>query len=184
MDITTKIIEKHYPKKGDAYKILMGHSFAVAKKAVEIAKKAKHLQPNIKFIEEAAKLHDIGIFLTDAPQIGCFGEKPYLCHGTLGRGILEREGLLRHALVCERHTGVGITAEEVRMNKLPLPERDMVPLSVEEEIICLADNFFSKSGKNLFREKNTEEVKKRLRQHGEEKVKKIELLFKKYGMFR
>ncbi len=178
--IATKIIEKYYSKESDTYRILIDHSTAVARKAVKIAEGVKHLHPDIRFIEEAAMLHDIGVFLTNAPEIGCFGEKPYLSHGVLGRSVLEREGLPRHALVCERHIGVGITAEEIKRNKLPLPEREMTPLSVEEEIICLADKFFGKSDKNLFQERGVKEIKENLDKHGEEKIRKIELLLEKY----
>ncbi len=178
--IATKIIEKYYPEKSDAHRILVDHSTAVARKAVKIAEGVKHLHPDIRFIEEAAMLHDIGVFLTNAPEIGCFGESPYLAHGVSGRNVLEKEGFPRHALVCERHIGVGIIAEEIKRNKLPLPERDMVPLSVEEEIICLADKFFGKSDKNLFQERSVKEIKENLGKHGEEKIKKLELLIDKY----
>jgi len=32
--------------------------------------------------------------------------------------------------------------------KLPLPERDMIPQSLEEQLICYADKFYSKSKLN------------------------------------
>ena len=58
--------------------------------------------------------------------------------------ILEKEGFPKHAFVCERHLGVGITKKEIEKRGLPLPKRDMVPVSVEEKIISFADLFFSK----------------------------------------
>ncbi len=58
-------------------------------------------------------LHDIGIFLTNAPHIGCYGDKPYICHGYLGREILDKEGLPGHAMVCERHVGAGLTVTDI-----------------------------------------------------------------------
>lgn len=85
-----EIIRKYYNPESEAYKFLIHHSRMVAKKAVEVAERVRHLKPDIKFIEEAAMLHDIGIFLTHAPQIGCHGDKPYICHGYLGREILEK----------------------------------------------------------------------------------------------
>jgi len=42
------------------------------------------------------------------------------------------EGYPKHGLVCERHTGTGITLEMIIKNNLPLPHRDMVPVSMEE----------------------------------------------------
>ena len=97
------------------------------------------------FVEEAAMLHDIGIFLTDADAIHCFGKYHYLCHGYLGADLLRKEGLPRHALVAERHTGTGLTLKQILERDLPVPHRDMVPVSVEEKIICFADKFYSKT---------------------------------------
>lgn len=43
-------------------------------------------------------------------------------------------GLPRHALACERHTGAGITREEVAAQDLPLPrDRDYLPITLEEK---------------------------------------------------
>lgn len=169
-----KIIEKYYEPDSKAYFFLLQHGRVVARKALEIAQRARHLNPDLNFIKEASILHDIGIFLTNAPKIGCFGYYDYVCHGYLGREILEREGLKRHALVCERHVGMGITAEEIRGKGLPLPERDMVPLTIEEKIICFADKFFSKTEDNLTREKPIETVKEIIRDYGEEKLRTFE----------
>lgn len=64
-----KIIQKYYEVGSKSYEILVAHSELVTKKALEIAKKVPHLNPGLKFIEEAAMLHDIGIFLTNFPDI-------------------------------------------------------------------------------------------------------------------
>lgn len=169
---TLKIIEKYYKKNSLSYNILLSHSRMVAKKALEIAKDA-----DLKFIEEASMLHDIGIFLTDAPDIGCFGKKPYICHGYLGREILEKEGFLRHALVCERHMGAGITLKEIEEKNLPLPKRDMLPLSTEEKIICLADKFFSKKTGSF--EKSVSQIEKEM--YGKEALQRLRALFKTFN---
>ncbi len=180
MNTAIKVIKKYYSQDTELYRILLDHSKAVTKKALEIAEKATHLSLDRKFIEEAAMLHDIGVFLTRAPEIGCFGESPYIRHGFLGREILEKEGLNKHALVCERHIGVGITAEEVKRRGLLLPEKDMIPVSAEEEVISLADKFFSKSSKNIFQEKKIEEIKEKLKVHGEDKIERFNYWLEKY----
>ena len=164
------IISEFYKPGSKAYKVLIQHGKQVAGKAVAAAWKVPHLAPDIEFIKEAAMLHDIGIFLTNTPELGCIGKYPYVCHGYLGREILEKKGFSSHALVCERHVGVGITAEEIKRLNLPLPERDMVPVSVEEQIICFADKFFSKNGHTDVHEKSVEEILKTLRPYGPEKV--------------
>lgn len=166
-----KIIEKYYTPDSFAFNLLIKHSRMVTEKALNIATKVLHLNPDLNFIAEAAMLHDIGIFLTNEPSIGCYGEKPYICHGYLGRELLEKEGLFRHGLVCERHIGVGITEEEIEKKNLPLPKRAMVPCSIEEQIICFADKFFSKDPEFLLKEKPIEIIRKNIARYGDEKLK-------------
>lgn len=124
------------------------------------------------FIREAALLHDIGVFATDAPGIGCTGTEPYIRHGVIGSELLVQEGLPRHALVCERHTGVGLTLELIQKRKLPLPPREMIPVTLEEQIICFADCFYSKSG-DPFAPKSIEQIIRSLQKHGEDQVLKF-----------
>lgn len=169
-----KIIQKYYDKDSDLYRILLDHSQAVSKKALEIAENLDNKEIDLKFIEEAALLHDIGIYLTHSPGIGCHGKDNYLCHGILGREILEKEGLPKHAMVCERHIGVGITKEEVKDGNLPLPARDMLPVSLEEKIICLADLFFSKDSAKG--ERSVEEIKRFWSDFGPGQKRRIESL--------
>ena len=165
-----RLIKKYYPENSQAYNILVEHGKAVFNKAREIALKNPHLEVDLTFLEEAAFLHDIGIFMTHAPEIGCFGEHPYISHGYLGRELLEKEGFHRHAMVCERHTGVGLSQDDIERQNLPIPKRCMLPKSVEERLICFADNFFSKSHHNLSTEKPIETIRKSLAKHGEHHV--------------
>lgn len=139
------IIHKFYSPGTRLYEIYMAHAKDVTREALRITQKHPELAVDVKFIEEAAMLHDIGIFKTNAPGIDCFGELPYICHGYLGHDLLIEEGYPRHALVCERHTGTGLSRETIRKHKLPLPCRDLIPVSLEEQIICFADKFYSKS---------------------------------------
>ena len=101
------IINKYYPEDNELKHILLTHSRSVADKALWIAGKHPELNLDKQFLEEAAMLHDIGIFMTDADGICCFGSYSYICHGYLGADLMRKEGFPRHALVCERHTGAG-----------------------------------------------------------------------------
>lgn len=153
----------------------------VAKKALEVAESVMHLDPDFLFIEEAAMLHDIGIFLTSEPGLGCFGDKAYVCHGYLGRELLESEGLPRHALVCERHVGVGIRCEDIDRQNLPVPRRDMLPVSLEEKIVCYADKFFSKKKGDLPGEKSLETVRWEIRIYGEDVLRRFDEIAALFG---
>ena len=75
-----------------------------------------------------------------------------------------------HARICERHTGVGLTAEDIRRQHLPLPERDMVPISQAEKIICYSDLFFSKQRDRLEEERTPAAIRRSLSGFGEDKV--------------
>jgi uncharacterized protein len=176
-----EIIEKYYSPDSRAYYFLTRHSKKVTEKALWVAQRVRHLDPDRKFIEEAAMLHDIGIFLTDEPAIGCYGNTAYICHGYLGRELLEKEGFPAHALVCERHVGVGITARDVEEKSLPVPKRDMIPLSIEEQIICFADKFFSKDEEFLSEEKPLDRVRKGIAKFGDEKLRKFDDWLKMFG---
>ena len=167
-----KIIKKYYKEDSTLYTILVKHSEAVAKKAIEIARNHPEMQADLDFIYEAAMLHDIGIYLTDAPDIQCFGEEPYICHGYLGNSLLQHEGFPKHGLVCERHTGMGLDVRQIIEKGLPVPQRDMMPLSVEEQIICFADKFYSKS--KLGEKKTIEKIRKSMEKYGDAQIKRFD----------
>jgi uncharacterized protein len=169
-----EIIEQVYERGSPAYRILVAHGTLVAQKSVLIAERVAHLNPDIRFLKEAALLHDIGMIFTRSPKLGCHGQHPYVCHGVFGRRLLEEIGLPQHALVCERHVGVGITREDIRSQQLPLPDRDMLPQSIEEQIICYADKFYSKNGKSAGEEKPVQKILKKLRKYGSAKVQRFQ----------
>lgn len=165
------VIAANYAKGSAAYDILVQHCRLVAEKALALARNLSHLNPDMDFIYEAAMLHDIGIIRTQTPELGCNGALPYICHGYAGRAILEKSGLNRHGRVCESHVGVGITMEDIRSGKLPIPLRDMTPQSIEEKIICYADKFFSKNGRgHPVPEKSVDKIIQDLSPYGQDKV--------------
>src|SRR5690554_81826 len=163
------IIDTYYSRGTKLYDIYLSHVTDVTNKALSIAAKHPELAVDTRFIEEAGMLHDIGIFMTNAPHIACKGSYPYICHGYLGRELLDLEGYPKHGLVCERHTGTGLSLEGIIKRKLPIPHRDMRPISLEEKIICFADKFFSKS--HLGKEKPIKKIRQGLKRHDWHQVK-------------
>ncbi len=161
-----EIINKYYPEDNELKKVLLVHSRHVADKALQIVDKHPELKIDREFVESAALLHDIGIFCTDAPGIHCHGTYPYICHGYLGADLLRQEGLMHHALVCERHTGAGLSLDDILHQQLPIPHREMLPVSLEEQVICFADKFFSKT--HLEREKSVEKARESIAKYGKE----------------
>lgn len=162
------LIDRYYSDNQPLKELLLIHSRLVADKALGIADAHPELAVDKGFIEEAAMLHDIGIFLTDAAPIHCFGKYHYICHGYLGAQLLLKENLPRHALVAERHTGTGLTLKQILERNLPVPHRDMIPVSTEEKIICFADKFYSKTHPE--EEKTVSQAESSLAKFGQEGV--------------
>ena len=125
------IINKYYPEDNALRQLLLKHSRQVADRCLQIVRKHRELPVDVQFLEEAAMLHDIGIYQCNAPSIHCHGSEPYLRHGPIGGDLLRQEGYERHARVAERHTGTGLPGYE--------------PETLEEQIVCYADKFYSKS---------------------------------------
>lgn len=160
------IVDKYYGEDEELRHILIVHSQSVARKALQIVSLHPELNIDREFVEEAVMLHDIGIIKTDAPGIKCFGTEPYIRHGLLGGEMLRLEGLPRHARVCERHTGAGLSLQDIVTQQLPLPHQDFLPETMEEQLICYADKFFSKS--HLDVEKTPEKAERSLAKFGTE----------------
>lgn len=171
------IFEQQYPPGTPSRELLWEHQAAVATFALELAQRFP--EARLDFIEEASWLHDIGIRYTHAPGIFCHGELPYLCHGIVGREICEQAGLAEHGMVCETHVGTGLTAAEVAATGYPMPLRDMLPVSLEERLICYADQFFSKSSPERL---SLEGVRRRVGRFGAAPLERFESLHRQFGL--
>jgi deoxyribonuclease V len=168
------LLEKHIPKEGQ-YKAIRAHCQAVQKVAVQLAEQVQQAghEIDLELVSIASLLHDIG--RGQCPP----GTPDSIKHGVTGAEILRKEmetaqpedkGMLELcARVCERHTGAGIREEDIIKQNLPLPHKDFLPESVEEKIICHADNLIFGT-----REGTEEEVVERYRKElGEEYAERI-----------
>ena len=135
--MVNELIHKYCSGNEPLEQVLLRHSSDVAQRALKIA-----------------RMH---------PELGA--DETFLC-GILGAEILRSEGLPRHARVAERHTGTGLTASEITKQGLPLPPRDFTPESIEEQIVCYADKFYSKTC--LDAEKTPEQALRTLEKFGSE----------------
>ena len=176
---TEAVLSKYFA--GEALEVVVTHGRVVADLALAVGRALALPGSELDFIGEAALLHDIGICRVEAVEIGLHGAHPYIMHGILGREILEGEGLPLHALVCERHIGVGLTIADIVSQCLPLPQRDMIPMTLPEEIICFADLFFSKKPGRLERRKPVEKVRAKLAGFGAHKVQIFDAWLGRFG---
>ena len=178
---TINIIERFYEPSTELYQLLVKHSTQVATLARQLAVRQveNHVPVDVEFVVEAAMLHDIGIIGTNAPGIYCFGTQPYICHGVIGREMLDALGLFCHALVCERHTGTGLPLKEIIEQNLPLPHRELMPISIEEKLVCYADKFFSKSHPDCAR--SVEVTRSKLVKFGGETIARFDAMHAQFG---
>lgn len=174
-----KLIDKFYSENAPLRHILLTHSCSVATMALDVVRRHPELGADEQFVWESSMLHDIGIFRTNAPGIQCFGTEPYICHGLLGAELLRAEGYPRHARVAERHTGTGLTTETIQRQHLPLPLLDFSPETIEEQIVCYSDKFFSKT--HLERTRTPEQVLLSLQKFGEEGVERMRLWMQRFA---
>lgn len=180
-DAVKGILLRFYDADSDLFKLLWRHSNQVAQLSERIALQMPSVDSEM--VRVAALLHDVGVIRTNAPSIFCLGSEPYICHGILGAEMLR--GLSSqfepYALVCERHTGAGLSREDIISEGLPLPQRDFLPVSMAEKIVCYADKFFSKS--NVERVKTPESIRRSLSKFGDAQVARFDemhRLFCKY----
>ena len=173
------LIDDLYAGFPELKEILLKHSLQVREKAFCILSDSG-LSLDRELISTGALLHDIGIFRCHAPGICCTGEADYMAHGIIGGEILRQYGREKgvdmepFARICERHTGSGLTEKEIIAGRLPLPPRDYLPETPEEKLICLADKFFSKSGR--MEEKPFEAVRKSMARFGQEPLARFDAL--------
>lgn len=189
------LIHRYYPEDNALRRMLLHHSRQVCARALQIVERHPELGANRNLVEAGAMLHDIGIFLTDAPGIHCHGTAHYILHGSLGAQLLRNEAKqlkeeklqeeqlkeekLQEELhfyealarICERHTGTGLTRQTIIERGLPDPQQDLLPETIEEQIICYADKFYSKS--HLERERTIPQTLQSLEKFGDEGVEKF-----------
>lgn len=172
------LIAKYCAENTELQHILLTHSRQVANRALAILQSHPQWVDSGEvdpiFVEEAAMLHDIGVVLCDAPKIHCFGTHAYIEHGYLGAEILRQEGLYKHALVAERHTGTGITYEQIIREQLPIPLQDYTPQTLEERLICYADKFYSKT--KLGQDKPMAKIRLHMWKYGSDAVRRFDEL--------
>jgi uncharacterized protein len=118
---------------------LRRHCMKVMEVALNIAKGIKGI--DIHAVKIGGLLHDIGWAVTHDP----------FKHFIEGAKILRKEGFPENiVLIVERHFGAGLTKHEAK--RLGLPEKDYLPISLEEKVICHSDNLVHMDKERTFEE--------------------------------
>ncbi len=122
---------------------LMSHTMAVLQRALELQER---WGGDLRLIIAGALLHDVGRTVTHG-----------LDHGVEGSRLISEEGWDQELQkIVERHIGGGITKEEAEGQGLP--SKEYVPETLEEKIVCHADN--TAGGRERFKDmiKRTKEA--------------------------
>ncbi|MCU0859115.1 MAG: HDIG domain-containing protein [Thermoplasmata archaeon] len=108
------------------------HCEAVAELAVKIARRCG---ADPQLVEAGALLHDIGRCRTHS-----------VMHAVEGAKTVSDMGLSPELVsIVERHIGAGLTRSDAR--QLGLPEKDYIPITLEEKVVAQADNLIAASGR-------------------------------------
>ena len=176
-----EILYHFYPEDTPLRRLLLKHSEQVRDKALEILA-CSGLQLDAQLVADGAMLHDIGICRCHAPSILCVGTENYIAHGVIGAAMLRSydAALEPYARICERHTGSGLSKQEILAQKLPLPPQDFFPETLPEKLICLADKFFSKSGDMT--EKPFDKVRQSMAKFGDDTIQRFDDLCRLFGL--
>ena len=103
------------------------HSIKVAERALEIANLVKKKKIDKNLVEIGALVHDIGRSKTHGFE-----------HALIGGKILKERGLPNQLVrICETHILGGLDREDAKF--IGLPEKEYLPMTLEEKIICVAD---------------------------------------------
>lgn len=134
---------------------------------------------DIDLVRAGSLLHDIGVYeLYD--DSGHLDGPNYILHGVLGYELLQREGLPE--VICRfasHHTGVGISADDVRAQRLRLPPADYLAETAEERLVMYADKFHSKKTPPVFLTASA--YANSVRRFGEDKVRAFQAMRATFG---
>jgi uncharacterized protein len=174
--------ERHAPTQ-EAFENVYSHCVIVWRVAEQLLSgvSAKHGLADVDadLVRAGCLLHDVGVYrlFDDAGALDYAG---YMRHGVLGYQLLAEAGypeaIRRFA---SRHTGVGITREDVIRQELPLPPADYVAETPEEALVMYADKFHTKATPPSFL--SAEFYACYVRRFGAEKVTAFEELRDRFG---
>lgn len=171
-DIAIEYLHRRLASDEDIFERVFTHCAIVWNIAQQLIR-TKDLQLDARLVKAGALLHDVGVYRLVSDDM-------YIRHGLLGAKVLKDEGyppaLCRFA-AC--HTGVGLTAEDIRVEELPLPPHDFVAKTAEERLIMYADKFHSKTSPPQFN--NPPVIKKDLARFGDDKIPKFKTLVQEFG---
>lgn len=135
-------LHQKYAKTQADFELIYQHCQIVEAIAMQLLDAMPIAKIDRRLVHIGCMLHDIGAYLV--LEDGRFVQG--VRHGHIGEEILRNEGFQK--IICRfasRHTGVGLTKQDVIEQGLPIPVADYTATTDEERLIMYADKFHSKS---------------------------------------
>lgn len=144
-DDAIRALHEKFAPSSAALDLVYTHCQIVDRVASELLVKKPHAVDPV-LVHVGAMLHDVGVYALYEAD-GRLDHANYVQHGILGHELLLRDVGLPDAVCrfCSCHTGVGLTRQDVLRQQLPLPVRDYLPATLDEELVMYADKFHSKT---------------------------------------
>ena len=173
-----RALHERFAPSAAAFELVHTHCRIVDRIAGDLlAGKPQDVDPDV--VHVGAMLHDVGVYALYQGD-GRLDHAGYVRHGILGDELLRDSGLPDAICrFCSCHTGMGLTAQDVLRQHLPLPVRDYLPVTLEEELVMYADKFHSKTDPPEFVTAGAYAVG--VRRFGDEKVRRFEGLVDRFG---
>jgi uncharacterized protein (TIGR00295 family) len=114
-------------------KNIINHELAVMRKARNLAHNITKTEVDVELVKIGALMHDIGRSILHT-----------MAHGPVGGDIIRKLGFKsseKLAKVVERHLLAGLTIDEAKI--FELPERNYIPETIEEKLVCFSDKLHS-----------------------------------------
>ena len=143
-DEEIRALHEKFAPSAAAFDLVYTHCQVVDRVAADLLISGSHTVDSA-LVHVGAMLHDIGVYALYGAD-GRLDHANYVLHGILGYDLLQDAGLPEAVCrFCSCHTGVGLTRQDVLCQDLPLPPRDYLPATLEEELVMYADKFHSKT---------------------------------------
>jgi uncharacterized protein len=134
-----------------------------------------------ELVQAGCLLHDVGVYSLFDTSGKELTNSAYITHGIRGEEILKAEGfpeiIYRFA---SHHTGVGLSKQDILLQKLPLPIQDYEAETTEELLVMYADKFHSKTQPPYFNPFGW--YKSHVGQFGPGKAERLEAMAKQFGL--
>lgn len=171
-------LHKKYAPNDTAFERVYGHCLVVWEIAQQLLSR-RHQPVDVDVVRVGCLLHDIGVYRLYGDDGKLRGEK-YIQHGLLGEQILRDEGypevLWR---IASHHTGTGLTKEDIKREKLPLPPGDYTADTTEERLVMYADKFHSKTEPPQLN--SAQWYRQHIARFGTQKVDQFDVLMREFG---